>query len=111
MKLKITLIDTIELFEVYVESKAECKQENISRVRKELVCAVKKVLETMKMDLVVGEGIECTCGEKIVFHLKYLPESSEECAECKYGHSEKPESLWAKGMSSNYDPLTSGAEY
>jgi ankyrin repeat protein/serine/threonine protein kinase len=100
MKLKITLINTIELFEVYVESKAECKQENISRVRKELVCAVKKVLETMKMDLVVGEGIECTCGEKIVFHLKYLPESSEECAECKYGHSEKPESLWAKGEAS-----------
>jgi hypothetical protein len=113
MKLKITLIDTIKLFEVYVGSKDECKPENLSRVRKELVGAVKKVLETMKMDLVVAEGIECTCGEKSVFHLKYLlenPESSEECAKCKYGPGEKPESLWAKGEASQKTQLAPVSE-
>ena len=102
--LKITLINMTKYIKVYVKSKEGGEHKNLFKIRKQIIDAIKEVLKTLKVDILVAEGLQCTCWEKGVFHTLYLledPETSQEYLECKHAPKYKANSLWGKGMLTN----------
>ena len=98
LSLEVTLVNMTKYFEVYAYANSENRQKynKLPVVRTEIVGAVRKVLETMKVKLTVAEGFKCPCKIKEVSHTQYLinPSEGPEFAMCENGHEDHPKSFW-----------------